>query len=514
MTGGNQLSMYVRAAIASWWLLLLCAGTAGTVALTLGGESVYEATATLVVGEALQDPNPDQAAIQASHLQALTFAELALRQAVLNPVAAELDVRGGWRDLQDQVEATAVIDTPFLEIAARASLPQQARAIANQVAHQLVEVQASVTPEGEDAEREQFLQGQLRTLEGKISATQNRVAELQSALSEPLTADQEETLRAELLSLEELLATWQGAYTDLAAFLQEQEEPRLLSILELGQADLTLDTRARVMRTAIAAIVGLLVGLGIVTVWERSKDTVKSEDDLAEELGITLLGAIRPLRGSGARQRLIAGEESADPAADDYRILRNNIEFASDSQPIRCILVTSPPGGAGKTTTVANLGSVMAAAGLKTVLVDGDLRAPSLHELLGLPRAPGLGDYLRSEDLSIQDIELATPTENIRMITSGAPLPNPADWLSSPRIAELFASLRRSADMVVIDSPPTLAVADAVSLARHVDGVVLVLDAGRTSREMARNAIAALRFAGARVLGAVLNRAPNRATYA
>lgn len=509
-------SKYVRVALRSWWLLLLCAGIAGVVAFTTTTRKpVFEATATLVVGRSLQG-NPTEANLQGSHLLALTYADLALRQPVLQRVAEKLDVGDGWHDLQGRVEPNTIIDTPFLEITAKASSATEAQTIANEVARQLVEIQASVNrPSTEGPEREQFVRDQLHTLEVKIGAAENQVADAQSALSKPLPPDQERSLKGEVRSLEQLITSWQNAYATLAGFLQdaEQELPQL-SILSPALADLTPRTPERYRNTAIAALIGLLFGVVVVTVLDRLRDTVKSQNDVTEELGLTLLGAVRRVGGPRSRKRPFTVEGSSVRAAEDYRIIRSNIMFASDSQAVRSILVTSPPGSGGRSTTVANLGSVMARAGLRTVLLDADLRRPTLHELFGLPRTPGLGDFLRSSDLDIKDIKFSTPIENVHVITSGAPLHNPSDWLDSPRMTALLASLTTAADVVIIDSPPMLAVADAVELATHVDGVLLVLDAGQTGRENALKSVAALRFTGARILGAVLNRVPNWPTYA
>lgn len=514
--GSLALDKYVRVALRSWWLLVLCAGTAGVVAYsTTTTEAVYGATTTLVVGRSLQ-ANPTEASLQGSHLLALSYADLALRQPILQPVADMLDLEGGWRNLRDQVEPNAVIDTPFLEIAAKGSSPTEAQTIANEVARQLVEIQASVNRAGtEGLEREQFIRDQLRMLEVKIDDAENRVAEAQSALSRPLPLDQEQSLKAEVRSLEQLITMWQQSYATLGGFLQggEQESPPL-SILSPAVADLTPDTPQRYGRTAAAAFIGLLFGLVGITLWDRFRDTVKSEIDVTEELGLTLLGAVRKVGGRRPLNRLFTAEGTSVRAAEDYRIIRSNLMFASNSQAVRSILVTSPPGSGGRSTTVANLGSVMAAAGLKTILLDADLRRPTLHELFGLPKTPGLGDFLQSSDVDIKDIEFSTPIENVYVITSGAPLHNPSDSLDSPRMTALLASLTTAADVVIIDSPPMLAVADAVELATHVDGVILVLDAGQTGRAIARKSVAALRFTGARILGAVLNRVPNRPTYA
>jgi succinoglycan biosynthesis transport protein ExoP len=354
---------------------------------------------------------------------------------------------------------------------------------------------------------------QLLSLEGKIDAAEARVTQLQSALSGPLPGGTRQQLTVELQTTEGLIASWQETYANLAAFAEDQAAPRQLTILTPAQPDLTPERPRKLASTAIAIFVGLLFGLGFLTVWERSRDPLMSEDDVSKELELPLLGAVRTIRGRNPQDRLLTRGRSSLPVADDYRIIRSNIQFASNSQPVKSILVTNPPGGQGKTTTVANLGSVMAGAGLKTILIDGDLRRPKLHDLFGLPRGPGLGDFLRSRSVEVEEIERAAPIQNVKVITSGAPLDNPSDWLDSPRMTELLSSLMRRADIVIVDSPPTLAVADAATLAKQVDGVILVIDAGRTSREAARHSVTALEYTGARILGAVLNRAPDRETY-
>jgi polysaccharide biosynthesis transport protein len=510
-----SLSRYARAYLRWWWFLLLIAVTAGVVAFTMTGNQVrYQATTTLVVGQTLQEGNPNQDELEASHLLAVTYADLALRQPVLQRVAAELGMGNEWQELQDRLVANAVIDTPLLELTASAESSEEAQEIADEVARQLIDIQDRVTrPGGEDLERQQFVKDQLLRLEGQIATAEARVTQLQSTLSGPLPGGTRQQLTVELQSLEGLIANWQEAYANLVAVAEEQAAPRQLTILTPAQPDLTPERPRKLASTAIAIFVGLLFGLGFLTVWERSRDPLTSEDEVSEELELPLLGAVRTIRGRNPQARLLTRGRSSFPAADDYRIIRSNIQFASNSQPVKSILVTNPPGGQGKTTTVTNLGSVMAGAGLKTILIDGDMRRPKLHDLFGLPRGPGLGDFLRSRSVEVEEIERAAPIQNVRVITAGAPLDNPSDWLDSPRMMELLSSLMTRADVVIVDSPPTLAVADAVALAKHVDGVILVIDAGRTNRETARHSVTALEYTGARILGAVLNRAPDRETY-
>jgi capsular exopolysaccharide synthesis family protein len=513
--GSLTLHKYLRVALRSWWVLVVCAATAGVVAYTTATtQPVYRSTATLVVGRSLQ-ANPTETNLQGSHLLAVSYANLALGQPILQRVAEALDLDGGWGSLRDQVEPNAVIDTPFLDISATASSPMEARTIANEVARQLVDIQASADSDGtEGDERDQFVRDQLRTLEAKIDDAENRVAEAQSVLSRSPDAQREQSLNAEVRSLEQLISVWQQSYATLGTFLEEGEQNvPPLSILSPAVADPTPDTPQRYGSTALAALLGLLFGVIGLILWDRYRDTIKSESEVSEELGLTLLGAVRTAPGRGRSKRVFTAGGTPVRAAEDYRIIRSNLISAANSKAVRSILVTSPPGSRGRSTTVANLGSVMAAAGLKTVLVDADLRRPSLHELFELPKTPGLGDFLRSSDMDVEDIQFATPIENVYVIPSGSPLPNPSDSLDSTRMTALLASVKAQFDMVIIDSPPVLAVADAVELAKHVDGVVLVLDAGGTARVIARKSVAAVRFTGARILGAVLNRVPRRPTY-
>jgi polysaccharide biosynthesis transport protein len=514
LNGTASFSRYARVYLRWWWFLLLIALTAGVVAYTLTGNQVrYQATTTLVVGQSLQEGNPNQDQLEASHLLAVTYADLALRQPVLQRVAAELNMND-WQELQDRVEANAVIDTPLLELTASAGSSEEAQEISNEVARQLIDIQDRVTrPESEDLERERFVTDQLLSLEGKIATAEARVTQLQSTLAGPLAQGIRRQLTAELESLEGLIASWQEAYATLVAVAEEQAAPRQLTLLTPAQPDLTPERPRKLGGAAIAAVVGLLFGMGFLTVWERSRDPLTSQDDVSTELGIPVLGAVRTIPGSNPQARLLAGARSSLPAAEDYRIIRSNIQAASDSNPVRSILVTNPPSGQGKTTTLANLGSIMGAGGLKTILIDGDLRRPKLHDLFGLSREPGLGDFLRSRTVEVEGIERVSPIKNVQVITSGAALDNPSDWLGSPRMTELLSSLTTRVDVVMVDSPPTLAVADALALAKQVDGVILVIDAGRTSRESARQTLRALEYAGARILGAVLNRAPDRGAY-
>lgn len=205
-------------------------------------------------------------------------------------------------------------------------------------------------------------------------------------------------------------------------------------------------------------------------------------------------------------QQLVAIAQPRSPAAEAYRTLMTNIRFSSIERPLRTILFTSPDPDEGKSTTLANLAVTAAQGGTHAVLVDGDLRRPRLHEIFDLPNEDGLATALALE--SCTDIPAQqTFLSGLTVLTSGPPPPSPADLLSSARLVRILDALKDSADLVMLDSPPVTAVADASILAPRVDAVVLVLDAMRTRREQAQRAKAQLERVNAHILGVVLNNA-------
>ena len=197
----------------------------------------------------------------------------------------------------------------------------------------------------------------------------------------------------------------------------------------------------------------------------------------------------------------------SSPASEAYRTLRTNIHFSSLDTPLRAILITSTDPGEGKSTTLANLAVTMAQAGNRVLAVDCDLRRPNLHRLFGLDNAAGLTTMiLQAQGGVAGEVSpiRATSVPGLSVLTSGPLPPNPSELLSSRRLSELLTQLRGEADILLLDAPPIMAVADAAILASRVDGVLLVVQAGKTKRDLARRAQAALQKANANLLGVVL----------
>ncbi len=198
---------------------------------------------------------------------------------------------------------------------------------------------------------------------------------------------------------------------------------------------------------------------------------------------------------------LITLSDPRSPAAEAFQSLRTNIEFSSLETTLRSLLVTGADAETDKSSALANLAVVMAQAGDRVVVVDGDLRRPGQHEIFGVANSVGLTDWLKTGGTPAL-AETAIP--NLRLLPSGVLPPNPVALLSGNRLADLLAQLCADADYVLVDAPPVLAVTDAALWAGKVDGVLLAVRAGRTMREHAQRAKDVLEKVHARIVGAIL----------
>jgi non-specific protein-tyrosine kinase len=202
---------------------------------------------------------------------------------------------------------------------------------------------------------------------------------------------------------------------------------------------------------------------------------------------------------------LITVADPRSPISEAYRTLRTNLDFSSLDEPIKTMLVTSASPEEGKSTVLANLAVATAQTGRKVILVDCDLRRPTLHSLFNLKNDVGLTTMV------VDDVAMESPplqdagVEGLQLVSSGPLPPNPSELLSSRRMEEIIAALLKRADVVLFDAPPVVAVTDAAVLATKVDGVLLVINAGGTKRDYARAAKARLEKVNANLLGAVLN---------
>ncbi|MFL1597291.1 polysaccharide biosynthesis tyrosine autokinase [Gordonia amicalis] len=252
-------------------------------------------------------------------------------------------------------------------------------------------------------------------------------------------------------------------------------------------------------------LVGLVFGLLFVLLRNKFDSKVRSETDIEELLGSPPLAAI-PDDTQVSGHRLIDFRMGAGPAAEAYRKLRANLAFVRVDSPPRVIVISSPQEGEGKSTTSANLASALAESGHSVVIVDGDLRRPTVASTFEVTNAVGFTNYLTRE-LDLENIIQQSKIRGVDVIASGPKPPNPAELLESKRAREAIDELRCTYDYVVIDAPPILPLADPVVLGRAADALLLVVCTNRTRNAESRAAVEELSTAGVELLGVILNRA-------
>ncbi len=285
--------------------------------------------------------------------------------------------------------------------------------------------------------------------------------------------------------------------------IRAQIPPMMTQVLERATVPTGALNRGQVQSIFMFAVLAVLFGCGLVLLQEHMDDRVNSPDDVERIARLPSLGHV-PLLDPGASP-LFVDFPANSPVAESYRVLRASIDFAGVDGPLRRLLVTSATKGEGKSVTSVNLALAMAMNGRRVVLIDADLRRPSIHRILQLSQEHGLSQVLTGQ-LSLGDVLQPTGTENLQVICSG-PIPhNPAELLGSNRFDHVLMQLEEIADIVILDSPPCLPVTDPLLIASRADGVVLVLHAGQTRRSAVRQVHLLLQRARARVLGVILNR--------
>lgn len=262
----------------------------------------------------------------------------------------------------------------------------------------------------------------------------------------------------------------------------------------------------------VSLVLAMLVGIGLAFFFEYLDNTLKTPDDVKEHLDLPFLGMVPHMGPSGrssnsqsrARPDLLISRDPHSSAAESYHMVRTNLMVSSSAGPPQILLVTSPAPKEGKTVTSANLAIAMAQAGASVLLIDGDFRRPQIHHFFGGRNQEGLSNYLTGNSL-LESLIRTTPVPNLKIMTSGPIPPNPAELLSSTRLAEGLAHLRKQFQAILFDSPPVAVVTDPVLLSQLADGTVLVIKSGQTYREVSRMAKEQLQAVNAPILGVVLN---------
>ncbi len=271
---------------------------------------------------------------------------------------------------------------------------------------------------------------------------------------------------------------------------------------------------------SFALVLGVISGIGLAFVLENMDNTVRTPEQAQAvsalpSLGMIPLGSKSGNRGpSGKRLALTASNEAVETVtqirpqsqmAESYRALRTSLLLSNLGAPPKVIMVTSARPQEGKTTTSINTAIVLAQKGVRVLLIDADLRRPSIHKALGMGPRSGLSNVLTGSATLQQTISTSPILPNLLVLPAGTPPPNPAELLASSNMRDLVMELRESYDHIVIDTPPTLSVTDAVVLSPRADATILVIRSGQTTKQALRRARDILMQVNAHVAGVLLN---------
>lgn len=252
----------------------------------------------------------------------------------------------------------------------------------------------------------------------------------------------------------------------------------------------------------LATVIGIICGVGSAFLVDRLDNRIKSAEGVGEALGIPVLGSLSFNRDAEAMSQIVHTAPRSE-YAESFNALRTTLMLASADAPPKRILVSSSIAGEGKTTTSVNLALAMAKADSRVLLVDADLRKPSIHKVFKLRNKSGLSNYLTGT--AGKSILHNGPHENLVIIPAGPIPPNPYELLNSKRMASLLDNLSKDFDVIICDTAPMLSVSDARLLSRIFDGLLMVTRAGTTTYPMALASLKSLRDVNARVFGVIVN---------
>ncbi len=498
-----------------WWVLVVLTIVAAMLGyfISIRQTSIYQATTTILIGQTIQSADLNRTDIQTSEALALTYANMTLRQPILQRVIDSLNLGIGWRTLRNRVDAQPITGTQLLEISVEAESPELARMIADEVAIQLI----SLSPRnGSDTDNESlstFNRQQIQYLQEKIISEQKKIQTLENSILRAGDSELIADLENQKAELEKLNADREQNYLALVSLVNKDTTPNSLTVIEPAQAS-NYPIRPRIqLNTLLSGLVGLILALGLLFLLDYFDDTFKSLEDFYQSLNLTVFGVIGKIQGKTDADKLITKLGPFSSTVEAYRMIRSRIDFKMGDSTKKSILLVSPMPREGKSITAANLAIVTAQAGLKTILVDTDLRRPSVHLLFDEDNSIGMTDLLKSQKVKVSDCLKKTYIENLQIITSGKQIPDTTERLATKRLSEIITEFKKVADVIIFDSAPATLVADTVLLSNQVDGVILLIQAGKTKRRLIQQTILDMEKAKANLMGCIVNEPRKNNTF-
>lgn len=495
-TDVTRLSDHVAILRRQWRIpvVLFILGAAAGFGLSMRQETVYGAESRLLLepttsestGGRVMDPT-----------EVSTLAQLVESARIADLVIEELDLDVSPDDLLDSVTVTTVEQTRVVTITVQRPTAQEAADVADSFANQYIAYQLQAAAGIEAATRDALFE--------QRGLVEEELTEVRTELEGATDEQQREGLQAQI---DGLLVRQAEINNEIALTSVTEATPRVGGVL-LRDATVPKNpaepkpTRAAMLGGVIGLILGAVLGYGR----DRLDDRIRDETRLKALIGeVPVLGRI-PLDTRKQPARPVALVEPRSPVSESFRALNTNLRFLAAARSQQrtgdvgeILVVTSALTSEGKTTVAGNLAVTAARTGLRVLLVDADLRKPSLSTLFGVETPRGLAHLLAGQKLKVR-VDTAEP--NLRIIGAGTIPPNPAELLASPRAAPMWQQLRQQADLVIVDTPPVLSVADALEITHHADWVLLTVRYRQSREHQLLGALERLHRVGSPITGVV-----------
>jgi len=501
-----ELREYIAPLRKWWWLIVVSTLVAGgsSYLATRQQTLAYRSTTTLMIGSAIDDPNPSSADFSMTRQLAATYVDIAERTSVRNAAAEAL----GLSQLTQGILVRQLNDTNLIDIIVTDTDPIRAQAVADELARQLV----LRSPTGQDDEDQAFANELLKSYAAQITETQNQIAIKQEDLGAAVGAREIAEIQAEIGQMESALRTLSTDYANLRSSTQ-QGATNTLRVIEPATLPRNPVQPNNTITIVTAAGIGLVLSASAAYVLEYLDDTIRTPETLTRLTKLPTLASIAEVK-LPENEKLITVSQPRSPTSEAFRVLRTAIQFSAVDEANRVLLVTSATPGEGKSTVSSNLAVVLAQAGQRVLLVDTDLRRPGLHSMFSVPNKRGLTnlllEYQGEEDDEavsrlVENTIQETQIDGLEVLTCGPVPPNPSELLGSNKMRQLLNVLTARYDFTILDSPPTLSVTDAVVLGAQAHGTLLVARSGRSRKELTRQAVDRFRKVNAPMIGCVLN---------
>jgi polysaccharide biosynthesis transport protein len=460
---GFDLRIYWGILTRTWWVFLIgvLLGTGALYMLSRGVIPSYESTAIIQVQSGGTPGSLSSSDFQSSVQLARTLTAIGATRNLLDGTAASLGYSSGGAVAG---KVTIDDDASLLTVSARDPDAQVAADIANAAARVLID----------DYRIKQL----------------SEIAGFQAALAQYGIGDEGALIAAQVASYNAL---------------------RLIEDAVSSESPSSSGLRARI---AMGALLGLVLAGLLVFIKEHLDDRVRSEEEFARLTGTPGLGLIAQFADGPKGQSIFEQQQTDRQLSESLKFVQTNLEFAAVAGELRSVMISSATPMEGKSTMASHLAVSVAREGKSVILVDGDLRRPSVHTVLGLAQQQKGLSHLLVGAVQVQDVLTPTELPLLRVIAAGTVPPDASQLLRSPLLSKLVAELEQQADLVIFDSPPALAVTDTTLLGGVVDGILMIVDSTRTRRKLVAESFRMLSRTGTPILGGLVNKvAAKRSRY-